>query len=148
MMPRKLWTDEGVRWIVDKKKCRHCKRRYPVSAFKPNPKTCDGLGSCCNRCERNRRLIKLFGITLAHYESLLKKQRGRCAICLSTRPTRHSTRFQNFSVDHDHNTGKIRGLLCNQCNRALGLFGDDAERLARALIYLQGDGGNLFPEKS
>lgn len=79
-------------------------------------------------------LRKQYGISLLEYNLLLKRQNGVCAICL--RPER-SDRYKHFSVDHDHVTGKVRGLLCSGCNRAIGIMGDDAVRLRRASEYLE-----------
>jgi hypothetical protein len=69
-------------------------------------------------------------VSLAEYEELFRRQGGGCAIC---------RRGGKLRVDHDHETGVVRGLLCNGCNRALGVFGDSAQRLQIALAYV-GDG--------
>ena len=69
-----------------------------------------------------------YGITSEEYAAFVEQQNGVCAIC--EQPDRR------IGVDHDHATGKVRGLLCNHCNRALGSFGDDPERLAQAIRYL------------
>lgn len=67
-------------------------------------------------------------MTPVAYEALLEQQGGQCAICRE-KPGRY--------VDHNHTTGKIRGLLCNACNRGLGLLGDETKRLERAIEYLR-----------
>lgn len=84
-----------------------------------------------------RRAVTLaqYGLTPASYEELLKSQDHACAICRSTDPRHWSGRFQ---IDHDHDTGKVRGLLCASCNGGLGLFRDDPKRLAVAITYLMG----------
>lgn len=71
-----------------------------------------------------------YGIEAAEYASLLEKQRGVCAICKKT------CDGGALCVDHDHVTGRIRGLLCKRCNSALGFFNDDEELLQRAIMYL------------
>lgn len=81
---------------------------------------------------RKYNLLRQYGITIEDYDLLLKKQNGKCAICGTTEP---GNRSNNFSVDHDHITGKIRGLLCNDCNRGLGLLKDNAGKAAK---YLRG----------
>ena len=63
--------------------------------------------------ERERRYKRLYGITIADYEAMLEFQEGVCAIC--ERPPR----TLRLAVDHDHKTGKVRGLLCNTCNQTL-----------------------------
>lgn len=82
--------------------------------------------------ERTR--MRLYGIDKHQYESMLAKQDGVCAICLRT-PQECD---RNLSVDHDHSTGAIRGLLCSQCNTSIGLMKDDPVRIERALRYLKG----------
>jgi hypothetical protein len=76
-----------------------------------------------------------YGITLDEYNSLLKEQGGGCAICHSTEPA--GKRVKRFSVDHDHRTGKVRGLLCNLCNHLLGCARDDLQLLVNAVAYLE-----------
>lgn len=82
--------------------------------------------------ERNRQLIKNFGITLDDYDKMFNKQEGRCKIC-----NRHRIEFNKaLAVDHCHATGIIRGLLCRDCNTGLGLFDDNTETLKKAVNYL------------
>jgi hypothetical protein len=77
--------------------------------------------------------LKTKGMAQNIYEAWLKAQGGVCAICHSTTPSR---RRKFFDIDHDHITGTVRGLLCETCNRALGLFKDDPKILSRAICYL------------
>lgn len=76
---------------------------------------------------RARKLLK-YGLTQEAFDNLLESQKGLCLICL--RPPKGP------SVDHDHKTGKVRGILCRICNAALGAFRDDPEALERARVYL------------
>lgn len=75
-----------------------------------------------------------YGIVVEDYDRLYVAQGGRCAICGSVVP---GGCFTHFAVDHDHHTGKIRGLLCTACNRALGLFHDNPVTLELAAQYLR-----------
>jgi hypothetical protein len=76
-----------------------------------------------------------YGITREEYDALTIKQGGLCAICKGSDPRRgKSTRL---FVDHDHETGRVRGLLCHRCNVALGGFSDDIARLRAAANYLE-----------
>lgn len=84
---------------------------------------------------RDQHLRREYGITHATYEQLLRSQGGVCAIC--HQPER---RRQPLSVDHDHATGRVRGLLCDDCNIAIGKMGDDANRLRSAAVYLEHGG--------
>lgn len=85
---------------------------------------------------RNSQLRILYGITHADYEALLESQGGACAICGATSPRK--TNKKHFSVDHCHDTGKVRGILCDPCNNGLGRFNDDPQLLRSALEYLEG----------
>lgn len=107
---------------------------------------CITQGSECSGCRFRRRNPKAsgdikrkskFGIDAGQYDAMVRAQRGVCAICgqpetvLSRRGE-----VQALSVDHDHATGALRGLLCRHCNIALGMMGDDPERLRAAASYL------------
>lgn len=83
--------------------------------------------------ERNKALLKLYGITFQEWDQLLEAQQGKCAICGTTEP---GSGHNYMATDHDHETGKVRGLLCHKCNRGLGLFGDDPDNLLNAYTYL------------
>ena len=85
--------------------------------------------------QRRRTLMKKFGITLEDYDSMLKSQNGGCAICGRKDPG--SKKVKYFFVDHNHNTNKVRGLLCNQCNRAIGYLRDDPDVVYAAAMYLR-----------
>lgn len=81
--------------------------------------------------KKNWVLEKLYGITFEHYSEILKKQDNKCAICCGTSGKR------SLSVDHDHKTGKIRGLLCDNCNHGIGKFQDNIELLEEVIKYLK-----------
>jgi hypothetical protein len=80
------------------------------------------------------KLKSAYGISLKEYNDLFAFQNGKCAICPSTGDSKR------LCVDHDHSTGKVRGLLCNNCNRGLGLLGDSPSVLQSALLYLSSAG--------
>jgi len=84
-------------------------------------------------------LRKLYGVGLAEYERLLAAQDGVCAICKRPETAINPRTGEPFllAVDHDHTTGKIRGLLCMKENRGLGLFDDSIDRLRAAIAYLE-----------
>lgn len=84
--------------------------------------------------KRRQNLKRRYGITIEEYDTMLYNQEGVCAIC----GTEECRVKPSFSVDHDHRTGEIRGLLCNDCNTALGGFKDDARLLRKAIKYLEG----------
>lgn len=88
------------------------------------------------RYYRNHHLLKTYGITYEQYEVIYKQQGGVCAVCGSVPDAVKHGRV-SLVVDHDHATGKIRGLLCNNCNSGLGIIGDTIEHLEKALAYLK-----------
>jgi len=87
---------------------------------------------------RSSNYRRVYGVDIAEYERLLEAQDGRCAICGSTDPRASRTRF--LQIDHDHVTGKIRGLLCSPCNLGIGKFDEDLARLEAAARYLRDNG--------
>lgn len=95
---------------------RDAENRYRRSALVNNPKI------------RERHLARRYGITLEQYELMFKEQAGKCLICLMTHDKLH--------IDHCHTTGRVRGLLCGSCNRALGLLKDNTAFLLQAVKYL------------
>lgn len=88
---------------------------------------------------QNKELKHKYGITKAAYDRLLAKQDGVCAICSEPELSKHRDgKIRRLAVDHDHETNKIRGLLCNRCNKGLGIFEDDTLLLWSAYGYLGG----------
>ena len=75
-----------------------------------------------------------YGITFEEYQERLDLQGGVCAICDSPPPEGQRKKF--LCVDHDHETGEVRGILCDSCNRGIGLLGDNVDRLSIAISYL------------
>lgn len=126
--------------------CCSCSKEKSTSEFSPDKSKKDGLASLCKECRRTRystrysrtyrskRLQDLYGITASDYDRLLSDQNGTCAICCSKETGRNDTWF---CVDHDHSTGEVRGLLCNNCNRALGLFNDNETTIQLAANYVR-----------
>lgn len=81
-----------------------------------------------------RAVLKRHGLTPEQHETLLESQSGVCAVCKSCCPSGRS-----LAVDHCHDTGRVRGLLCIRCNHGLGNFRDNLELLNAAAMYLQRD---------
>lgn len=136
---------------IKMKKCFRCKRDLELSEFWKNKRNKDGLQTYCKKCHyslagslldgdtrekyleirRSRHLKSKYNISIEEYERLLHKQGGSCAIC-------DTTLFgKKLAVDHDHETGAIRGLLCGNCNRGLGMFKDNPLYLKQAIKYLK-----------
>lgn len=83
---------------------------------------------------RQYRLKTRFGISLEEYDSMFQEQKGSCAICGTSL---NESGRKNFSVDHCHSTGKVRGLLCHKCNSGIGFLNDDVNLLEKAISYLK-----------
>lgn len=136
--------------------CRTCKEVKSFDNFYNSKSSSDGKCTRCKTCDNEARkrskdnnpeanwksirrsnLKNKYGLTLEDYENMLKLQNECCAICkLHISENKVSGRFNSLSVDHCHDTGKIRGLLCNQCNRAIGMLGDKPDNVLKAYEYL------------
>ena len=78
------------------------------------------------------RMMRHYGLTLEEYERMVAANKGKCEVCC-----RPDAKGRRLSVDHNHKTGKIRGVLCRNCNSALGMLADDPECFLRAAAYLK-----------
>lgn len=92
-----------------------------------------------SRRKANRaHTLRKYGLTPSEYDQMLNEQGGVCALCDKPETCLgNNGEVKMLAVDHDHDTGDVRGLLCNNCNRAIGLFGDDPELLLKAVAYLK-----------
>lgn len=97
-------------------------------------------GMCRTCYERTRYRRTKHNFNDEDFAVLWDKQLGLCAICL-TAMVYNGRKSNSATVDHDHNTGKVRGLLCRRCNVALGQLDDNIESLKRAINYLGGSLG-------
>lgn len=132
-----------------KKKCPSCKATKPFSEFSKTKDRASGCVAHCKPCSNKRAkekwasgeirdsvYRKKFGITLVDYENILVSQGGCCAICKTDKPMGHGKKNGRFSVDHDHKTGKVRGLLCHHCNVGIGSLKDDLDIMVSSIRYL------------
>lgn len=120
--------------------CKACKREKS-RAYSATPR---GKTMRARRAERTRSLdrvrqmVRAYGVDQPTFEAMLDRQGGVCAICGAVEKTRSTVgNVRRISIDHDHETGVVRGLLCSPCNRALGLFRDDLGNIEAARRYLQ-----------
>jgi hypothetical protein len=81
---------------------------------------------------RNTEYRRKYGINLEQYDEMLKSQQGVCAICNKSCDT-----GMNLAVDHCHETNKVRGLLCKNCNTAIGLLKENVENMNKAINYIK-----------
>ncbi len=125
------------------KTCNVCGETKPLDGFyKRKIGSVDGYYGRCKEChklsitqtagkkeyDRARSLLTNYGITIEQYDSMYIEQEGKCKIC--------HQEFITLHVDHSHETGKVRGLLCGPCNMGLGIFKDSTDRLRSAIEYL------------
>lgn len=140
------------------KRCTKCHESKPLDAFYADRRKPGGVMARCKSCkvsafkqwkqrnpghdkkrywrqrdnERERHLIRKYGVTFDAYRQMLTQQGGCCAICKRPEPA-----DRMLDVDHDHATGAVRGLLCTSCNRVLGHAKDSPDRLRAAAAYLE-----------
>ena len=107
------------------KQCPKCKRILPDYMFAPNTKH-------CKLCRRDYDWQYKYGLSPAQYYTLWLKQGGKCKICGKKLPD-----GEYLHVDHDKETGEIRGLLCRDCNLGLGNFHDNPNNLIKAAEYIK-----------
>jgi hypothetical protein len=125
--------------------CQQCNKQYTLGVESSQHKYCSlecrgkwhytrwksNGGKRDKNKTRGYWLKHIYGITQEEYTSLFEKQNSSCAICLRTEPPGYG-----WHIDHCHSTKKIRGILCQYCNQALGMFEDKKETLERAIKYL------------
>lgn len=87
-----------------------------------------------NTNRRKSRILRQYGLTQEGFDRFWDRQGGRCAIC---RRVLLLGATDGCHIDHDHNTGAVRGLLCGLCNKGLGMFRDNRETLLAAVEYLK-----------
>lgn len=119
--------------------CRTCGITKPASEFRSNWRRESCLDFNCHDCVSDINRLAKFGITPDQYREMLDAQGGVCAICEQPERVRDARngRLKALAVDHDHETGAVRGLLCQNCNKGIGNLGDSPERLIAAAAYLE-----------
>jgi hypothetical protein len=116
---------QGVSGAVYSVECKECSCKRTVAYGKQNKE------------KRKSATIKhKYGITLEDYNTMLKKQDYKCGICKDPLNTK-----KRFNIDHNHNSGYVRGLLCSFCNWGLGHFKESIENLNNAVKYLEESSG-------
>lgn len=125
--------------------CPSCQQVLPIEEFVRNRRTKSGFGSYCRPCQRAKvaesvkrrhgttrhyHLKRRYGLGADEVLAMLEVQDSACLVC------RRRITVETSHVDHDHDTGSVRGILCFGCNGGLGQFGDDPEVLVRAARYL------------
>lgn len=139
------------------KVCRSCKKSKPLSEYYKEKGGKNGLRSACKECRSNdlkkwndkirnnpelrvkyresarlKKIERVFGIAASDFNRMFEEQKGCCAIC-----NKHQSELKkSLAVDHCHRTGKVRSLLCGNCNTTLGLVGENLVVLQTMIEYL------------
>ena len=124
--------------MSETKTCNRCQEEKPLTEFYKHSQS-GGHHYKCKACFRLLKTLGRFNLTEEQFAEMHEVQGFACAICKSTDPGGRST-VNNFCVDHDHETGKVRGLLCHSCNLALGHFKDNVATIESAILYLNKNG--------
>jgi hypothetical protein len=85
-----------------------------------------------------RGVLKKYGLTIEEYNNVVESQDGLCAICKNPETRTIRGKLKSLSVDHDHKTGRVRGIICDNCNTILGRVKDSEDHLLALLDYLRG----------
>lgn len=147
---------------VTEKWCPKCESFKSLDDFHKNARKKDGLEYMCKACNskrvslqqkktytaeigRNLNLKRMYGISHKDYLELFERQGGVCAACgqAETAINYRTKQVQNLHVDHCHKTGRVRALLCQDCNIAYGQLREDPERIRKLLRYAESQGENL-----
>lgn len=115
--------------VVSEKRCSGCRQMMRASEFYRAKGTRDGLEIYCRECSRWRDIKRNYGLSREGYENIMNSQGGVCAIC-------QTCGSEPLVVDHDHQTGVVRELLCRLCNSILGLARENTKLLMSAANYL------------
>ena len=123
------------------KTCSKCKTDKPLTEYHKDPRHSMGVKSQCKQCkkgplydrekQRNRDYKRRYGITAEEYDSMFEAQGGTCFVCHKPQEGKR------LAIDHCHGTGKVRSLLCENCNRALGLLQEDSTTILSLLNYVE-----------
>ncbi len=114
--------------------CSSCRVNLPIAYFGKKRK---GYDYRCKDCQIDYGYRRSFGITKADYDMMFEKQKGLCALCHEPSKTILSNgKVKRLSVDHDHSTGRVRGLLCKDCNLLLYHLGDNAKGVKKAMAEI------------
>ena len=116
------FIDHDVKW------CCSCNKLLNIGEFSKQTSAKDGRQGKCKKCFRIYQRARKYGLSEKHFRLLLISQNYECAIC--------GKKDRSLVVDHNHTTGKVRGLLCSHCNTGIGMLQDSVEIIRRAEGYL------------
>jgi hypothetical protein len=114
----------------------HCQQRY---WRRYNNQKCRNYSIRWRRLNPEKRrdgIFKTHNLLKFDYDKFYKRQKGVCAICGEKETRKAYNKVVSLSIDHNHKTGEVRGLLCCKCNYGIGLFNESKEKLQNAIYYL------------
>lgn len=117
--------------------CQECQIEKPAAEFRNNWHRPSGLDYRCHTCTSDWNRADKFELSAEQYRAMLETQNHLCAIC--NQPEKglsKNGRIKALAVDHNHETGQVRGLLCANCNKGIGNLGDSPDTLISAAAYL------------
>lgn len=133
---KRVASERAEKLTRPEKKCTSCEEVKWLDEFYNDSHHIDGKNSACKSCinkrnglNRRKYTISQYGITIEEYDEFFNRQQGRCALP-------HCRKEGRLCIDHDHETGVVRGLLCVPCNSSLGALGDTKESIKGVLSYL------------
>lgn len=115
------------------KHCKMCKEDKTVDQFYKHAQHAGSYTAYCKPCQADYTRARKYNVDPETFQNMILDQNGKCAICSVDFD---STRWGSPRVDHDHETGKVRALLCHHCNLGLGHLGDSLLKLSLAVTYL------------
>ena len=118
------------------KTCSKCKLVLPLEEFAKDRCQSSGYSPSCRNCRAHGRRKHQYGLEQEEYINLLEVQQYCCAICGVHQDDSYDEFKRGFHVDHDHETGRVRALLCSSCNRGIGFMKDDPNIVQKAADYL------------
>jgi hypothetical protein len=142
--------------------CCKCRYNKEIGCFHKDKNRNDGLQTVCKQCSRlysqernakrkeeykrwyqdnkikvrNYKLKRKFKISISEYNDMFDEQNGLCAICKKSEIKKHNGTIQSLAVDHNHSTGKVRALLCSNCNTALGSLKENKDIIFNMIDYI------------
>lgn len=128
-------TEWMERRLAGLRHCFTCRTWKSAAAFTVDRSRLGGLAARCKPCMSTASTASRYGLSVDDLAAFRRKHNERCGICMAT---------ENLHIDHNHSTGELRGLLCPNCNSAIGKLREDPALFAAALTYLARSGSRLL----
>jgi hypothetical protein len=130
-------TRRGSRAVNGIKKCSSCLKEKTIANFNADNASVDGFFSWCVDCIWGNAILSTYGVSVDQYEKMASKQGNRCGACGDEYHEAQLRGRGRWCIDHCHATGKVRGLLCDPCNKIIGMALENPERLRGQADYIE-----------